>query len=287
MGSRTIFWWICNVLAAMQIAFMIATVTAMQLGCRPINKNWDFTVPGECYDKKKLEIATASISLAFDIIILLLPQKVIWQLQMSLNQKLSVSVIFSVGVLACLSACFRLVVTLQYTSSTDVVFHVAALALWALAECTCGFLVFCVPSAPKAFTDTGVFTRVKASMRSWSGLQPSSMKSGNLTSGSSRIHTVSKSAGGGNDEYLPIQDENGVVLTKFGGHRGDNDSEEELSGGYGKQDGGAGAIVRTTRFTTREDYVQDGHREGPFDRQHPWANTTTTTVHHNSKRSDV
>lgn len=280
LGSRTAFWWICNVLAVMQIAFMLATIIAMQLGCNPWNKNWDFTVAGTCYDKSKLEIATASISLFFDVVILILPQKVIWDLQMSLKQKFSVSIIFSVGVLACLSACFRLVVTIQYTQSTDVVYHVASLALWALAECTCGFLVFCVPSAPKAFTDTGVFTRVKNTMRSWTGLQPSSMKSGgntNLTGNtavSSRIHTVSKSMGG-NDEYLPIQDDHrgdDVVLTKFG-H--DDGSTEELRG---KKNG---AIVRTTKFTTQEEYVgDDGDIGGHFDRQHPWAN-------HHHKGSNV
>lgn len=98
-GTRTGFWWICTVLAGMQIAFLIAMVTSLQLVCRPIEKIWDFTVAGECYDKSKLELSTASISLAFDVIILILPQKVIWELHMSVKKKLSVAVIFSVGLL--------------------------------------------------------------------------------------------------------------------------------------------------------------------------------------------
>lgn len=267
LGSRTAFWWICNAMALAQGGFMIATVVAMQLGCSPINRNWDFTVKGTChYPKKNLEIATATISLAFDVVILILPQRVIWKLQMSVRQKVSVSVIFGVGVLACVAACFRLVVTLRYTASTDVVFHVAPLALWTLAECTCGFLVFCVPSAPKALTDTGVFSRVKATMRSWSGMGPSSAKSGgsgSLTGGSgagthtpgvtSRVH-----ASRANDEYLPIQDgDGGVVLAKF------SESTEELRA---KHDG---AIIKTTRFTTREDFVDASELdERPWNRRH-------------------
>lgn len=98
-GTRTGFWWVCVAVAAVQIGFCIAMVVSLQLVCRPIESIWDFTVAGTCYDKSKLEISTASISLASDVVIFILPQKVIWELHMSVQKKLSVAVIFSVGIL--------------------------------------------------------------------------------------------------------------------------------------------------------------------------------------------
>lgn len=77
---------------------VIGGVVALFLECRPYDAIWKFTVPNpECIDKAALELATASIHLFFDIMVLLLPQKVIWSLQMNIRQKIGVSIMFSVG----------------------------------------------------------------------------------------------------------------------------------------------------------------------------------------------
>lgn len=99
MGTRNAFWWICNILVVLQLSFMVAIVFALCFACVPYQKIWDLTTPGTCLDKTRIEIASAGINLGADIIILALPQKVIWSLQMGIKRKIGVSVVFSLGVL--------------------------------------------------------------------------------------------------------------------------------------------------------------------------------------------
>ena len=172
---------------------------------------------------------------------------------------------------ACISACWRLVVTLTYSESDDITYNVAPLALWALAECTCGFLVFCVPSAPKAFADGGLLTKLRSSMRSWTG--GTSMKSTTkLTTASSHYHDGSAPATR-NDHYVAM-DDNSIAMGKVG----PSESTEELQYSAAKN----GAIMRTTQFTTTEDYLDSPRATNNFSRHHPW-----TSSSNNGRRRDM
>ena len=98
-GTKNFFWYTCFGLIAIQAMFGIATVVALNLVCIPYTAIYDFRVAGKCFDKHNLEVASASIHLATDAIMVVLPQKVIWGLQLSLKKKLGVSVVFSLGLL--------------------------------------------------------------------------------------------------------------------------------------------------------------------------------------------
>lgn len=66
--------------------------------CNPVEKNWKPWIKGgHCMDFKTTNIVTATFNSTSDIIILIAPQKVIWNLQMSLKKKIGVSAIFFVG----------------------------------------------------------------------------------------------------------------------------------------------------------------------------------------------
>lgn len=103
----------------------------------------------------------------------------------------------------CSAACIRLVYVVEFSQSTDVSYNFSIVALCSLAEVTCGMLVLCVPSAPKALAafDLG---KVYASLRSWtaSTLGSSSRSRGSLNSGSSE-KPIRYSDSGGSDSSLP------------------------------------------------------------------------------------
>jgi hypothetical protein len=99
LGTRNVFWWLCIGLVVIQLSFLVASVFALCFTCIPYQAIWDFTIKGKCIDKSALEITSATIHLGSDLVILALPQKVIWSLQMSWRKKLGVSVIFSLGIL--------------------------------------------------------------------------------------------------------------------------------------------------------------------------------------------
>ncbi|KAI0517801.1 hypothetical protein F5B22DRAFT_645504 [Xylaria bambusicola] len=161
-GTRNYFFWISTILLGVQTAFYVAWIIAENLSCIPHRRIWDITIcESKCVDIKLLFIPVAGLNLVADIIILFLPQKAIWALQMSLSKKIGVALVFAIGLFACLSAAARLHVTIVFYQSEDVLYTEGAMYLFCLAEMTCLFLVFCVPSIPRVFVERGVKARFK------------------------------------------------------------------------------------------------------------------------------
>lgn len=98
-GDRNIFFWASHALIWIIVIFYGVSLIIVNLACRPYHKNWDLFTPGRCYDTIPIYIASAVINLVVDISIFILPQKVIWSLQMSTKRRLGVAAVFAVGIL--------------------------------------------------------------------------------------------------------------------------------------------------------------------------------------------
>jgi len=98
-GTRNSFWWICYITLALNILFYTASTFLDVFGCNPPRKLWIPTLPGKCLNTAIINIASASLNFCLDIIILVLPQRVIWGLHMSMTKKSGVAMLFAVGIL--------------------------------------------------------------------------------------------------------------------------------------------------------------------------------------------
>lgn len=68
--------------------------------CNPIPANWDVLITdAKCINKFMLDVVTAIVNTISDLIIWILPLPTIWNLQMNRTKKISISVIFSAGLL--------------------------------------------------------------------------------------------------------------------------------------------------------------------------------------------
>ncbi|KAL0940389.1 60s ribosomal protein l36 [Colletotrichum truncatum] len=210
-GTRNWFFWVSWTLVGLQVAFAIAAVVALNLACIPTQKKWEFWLPGKCINAHDIETVSASFQLASDCAILILPQKAIWSLNMGWKKKLGVSVIFSLGLFACISAAFRLVVTIQYAAAQDAIYYIGPVCFWAYAEMTCGFIVVCVPCIPKILLESGVWRQIQKTFGlSVTGKSGATGGTGG-TSGSSRNRAGSsakrsKNIRSVNNSYLEIDD---------------------------------------------------------------------------------
>ncbi|RYC56654.1 hypothetical protein CHU98_g9555 [Xylaria longipes] len=133
-----------------------------------VNQNWNLLIPGKCLHTTGLAVGVSATNLAFDVIIFLLPQKVIWGLRMRFWAKIGISIVFSIGLLACIVAAFRLYSSIQYSGFSDITYTCSGITLWSLAEVTSGFVVLCVPCIPKAL-DRLELNRLGSSFGSWAG----------------------------------------------------------------------------------------------------------------------
>jgi hypothetical protein len=84
------------------VAYTIAFDLVLFVGCRPLSAYWDsvlptYTQPYVCYDEGATLPASSIISIITDIIVLALPCSVVWHMQMPFQQKLTLSVVFGVG----------------------------------------------------------------------------------------------------------------------------------------------------------------------------------------------
>ena len=82
------------------MTFLITTIIADCLICRPISYRWDFSIKGaSCGDEKKLSLFIAIVNFLQDVIVVVLPMPVLWQLQMAVSRKASLTCMFGMGIL--------------------------------------------------------------------------------------------------------------------------------------------------------------------------------------------
>ncbi|KAI1810884.1 hypothetical protein GGS20DRAFT_148762 [Poronia punctata] len=149
-GTRNMFWWTCYIVAALNFAASVIMLFLVVFACEPREKFWNFLVIGTCNNALATIYIAPIINLVFDVIILVLPHRVIWGLHLSFQKKLGVSLLFALGILAVISTSFRIATSFKFANSPDQAYNIAGTDLWCLAEMSAGILVYCAPSAPIA-----------------------------------------------------------------------------------------------------------------------------------------
>ncbi len=96
--NRNFFLRACYTMIFVNSAFYFTIIVTANYACIPREKVWQRWIPGTCINTNAFNIFIAFFNLFFDIIMLLLPHRIIWKLSLSVQQKIGVSVIFSVGI---------------------------------------------------------------------------------------------------------------------------------------------------------------------------------------------
>ncbi|KAF2643896.1 hypothetical protein P280DRAFT_477345 [Massarina eburnea CBS 473.64] len=149
-GLRTFTWWGSMALIGLNVLFYTGYTFSTILMCIPRKKFWDPTVEGgQCLDWAVLLATGNSITLVSDILILLLPQRVIFKLQLTRSRRLGLSALFIIGLFACLSSTIRVYYHIKFLEvRTDNTYFLGKIAFWATCQLTSGFLVACLPAVP-------------------------------------------------------------------------------------------------------------------------------------------
>ncbi|KAI0405765.1 hypothetical protein F4802DRAFT_133396 [Xylaria palmicola] len=149
-ASRDAFFWSCQAILWLNVAYYIATIVVESMQCTPHNLIWDPTVKGACLEAKAIE-ATSSINVVSDIVMLAAPQFVIWRLKLSTGIRAGMTLMSAIGLFGTISAIFRLVATRAHLRSKDSTYSSSPIYFWALSELTSGFLVYGLSAVPTAF----------------------------------------------------------------------------------------------------------------------------------------
>lgn len=95
------FWATATMMCINTIAYGVAIIMTC-VRCRPTQKVWQPWLDGTCSaisSQKHTDVATSFVNTALDVLILLLPQPIIWKLKMTRLRRIGVSLVFSLGLL--------------------------------------------------------------------------------------------------------------------------------------------------------------------------------------------
>lgn len=131
--TRNVFYWSSVTLMLINGGFYVGSIIGILSACRPFEKLWHFWVPGTCNDQTfPRNVMSAVFNLVMDTFVLILPQRVIWTLQMIPKRRAEVSMVFSVGLLYVCPRLPSVALVHKMRSDTDVLSNPASLR-WPLA----------------------------------------------------------------------------------------------------------------------------------------------------------
>ncbi|KAI1768483.1 hypothetical protein GGR53DRAFT_410829 [Hypoxylon sp. FL1150] len=97
---------------------------------------------------------TPFVICATAIVILILPQRVIWKLNMPLKNSIGVSIVFTMGILAIVASGFR-VASVTQISSLDATYVSGGIVIWSLVQMSCSFSILCAPVVLRLWKSLG------------------------------------------------------------------------------------------------------------------------------------
>lgn len=96
-GQKRWIRWSIYILNTVNITLMIAVLLLCIFPCSPIHYWWDKTIEGYCYPANVRYMITGAITVLTDLLVLLIPIKIIAGLQMSRRLKIGLGCILCVG----------------------------------------------------------------------------------------------------------------------------------------------------------------------------------------------
>ncbi|TPR10589.1 hypothetical protein CAN33_0022910 [Aspergillus niger] len=130
------------VIGLMVIAWVLANELVLAFRCHPIDLAWKGTAEQQakfCVTQTNIFIAQSGPTIFFDLLILIMPIRVVWGLHLQSAQKLGAILVFSLGLLVTVISMIRLADTLHSTD-TDLTYGYVELGMWSAVEPVTGLI---------------------------------------------------------------------------------------------------------------------------------------------------
>ncbi|RAK99578.1 uncharacterized protein BO80DRAFT_119173 [Aspergillus ibericus CBS 121593] len=126
---------------------LIGTVT-----CIPLQKLWDPSIPGGCINLAKFYYGLQIPNIVTDAVILVLPMKHVWELQVPRSQKVMLTGIFLLGALTLAFDIVRLVTLIELSQAgNDITYNQVPASVWTCIEPCVGITAACLSNMRPLF----------------------------------------------------------------------------------------------------------------------------------------
>ncbi|PYH49451.1 uncharacterized protein BP01DRAFT_379019 [Aspergillus saccharolyticus JOP 1030-1] len=142
-----------NVVGCIVILWCFGCCLIGAVTCLPFRKLWEPTLPGGCINLAQFYYGLQIPNILTDAIILVLPMKAVWELQISRSQKVMLSGIFLIGTTTLAFDIVRLVVMIQLSKSGgDITYDQVPASVWTCIEPMMGITAACLSNMRPIFT---------------------------------------------------------------------------------------------------------------------------------------
>ncbi|KAF6828178.1 integral membrane protein [Colletotrichum plurivorum] len=145
------FRWTVFVLIGIVSAYTVVYQILIIFQCQPVSMSWDINAKGTCIGKMIPMMTLSAANIVIDIIILLIPVKVVWSLQMARRQKVSLVFLFATGGFVCAAAIQRTIILPPLLESSDYTWEVPPQMIWGFIEINAGLICAAVPALKPFF----------------------------------------------------------------------------------------------------------------------------------------
>ncbi|KAL2830779.1 hypothetical protein BDW59DRAFT_14043 [Aspergillus cavernicola] len=136
---------ICYLVMGVVILYSAWAIVSGFVNCVPVAKFWDREISGTCLSFEAVWFFNASMNIATDLALLVLPMPLISQLHLPRMQKFALIAVFALGGLVVITSVLRLSGLRTVAKSTDTSWSNVAAAYWTAAECNVAIICACLP----------------------------------------------------------------------------------------------------------------------------------------------
>lgn len=98
LKNRNLMFWACHALIWLNFFVYVTCFFLVVFPCEPVKKFWNPWIEGSCLDGGKLNAFVSAFNAVSDLLILILPQSLIWSLQITFKKKIALSAVFFIGI---------------------------------------------------------------------------------------------------------------------------------------------------------------------------------------------
>ncbi|KAF2683894.1 hypothetical protein K458DRAFT_304237, partial [Lentithecium fluviatile CBS 122367] len=147
--KKKIIYWGVRIIVVLNVLCYTAIFFVHVFACTPRAKISDMNVPGKCVSQQATIIASGSINVASDVVILLFAVWGVGRLRLSGKRQMLVALVFAIGSFACVASMCRLVYGVKVDGNQDFIAAIWPVHLWSLAELTSVICIACCPTLPR------------------------------------------------------------------------------------------------------------------------------------------
>ncbi|EWC46411.1 hypothetical protein DRE_04354 [Drechslerella stenobrocha 248] len=142
-----------------QFIYFLVSEFVFIFQCSPIEGalSLDLRIHGspKCFGMKPMLYSFCIIHIFMDLALLVLPIRVIWELQMPMKRKITTLSLFVIGAIGCICAVMRVVTLAQLLDGFDFTWTIYDPGMWGLLELTIGIICACIPPSKLLFEKIG------------------------------------------------------------------------------------------------------------------------------------